>query len=301
MRTEILRRSFLVASAKAGVAAWTLSQLGVKLEAADTKPNLVVMVADDMGWGDVGYHGSEIQTPNIDRLVAEGVEMNRFYAFPICSPTRVALMTGRSPNRMGIGSPIASGRVLTTLDDEGLRENTLVVFFSDNGGNSRIGGANNGAFRGAKGSVFEGGTRVPAVMRWPGVLPAGHKSEQAFGAVDWFSTLATALGVKPQNKKPFDGRDLWQVLQGKTGVVPPDGMVIARSKTEGAVWDGSWKLVRQPRETLLFDIKKDPNEKNDLSDNYPEVVNRLSARLDDMCKILPERTIRGRNRRNTGN
>lgn len=452
MRTEILRRSFLIASARVGVAAWVLSQLGVKLEAADAKPNLVVMVADDMGWGDVGYHGSEIQTPNIDRLVAEGVVMDRFYAFPICSPTRVALMTGRSPNRMGIGSPIGSaqvpeppldehflpqsfktegyqtwmcgkwhigddteghlpngrgfdyfyghhgaavdyyahtdwrrntadwyrntelitedgyatdliadegikklktrdrarpfllylpfgaghtplqapaaliekyshiananrrtyaamidamdqaiGRVLATLDDEGLRENTLVVFFSDNGGNSRIGGANNGAFRGAKGSVFEGGTRVPAVMRWPGVLPAGHKSEQAFWAVDWFPTLATALGVKPKNKKPFDGRNLWPALQSNTEIVSPEGMVIARSKTEGAVWDGQWKLVRQPRETLLFDIKEDPNEKNDLSGDYPEVVNRLSARLDDMCKTLPERTIRGRNRRGSNN
>ena len=448
MDTEILRRSFLVAAAKAGVAAWAL---GVKLEAADTKPNLMIIVADDMGWGDVGYHGSEIQTPNIDGLVAEGVEMDRFYAFPICSPTRVALMTGRSPNRMGIGSPLGSarvpdppldehflpqsfkaegyqtwmcgkwhvgdgtaghlpngrgfdffyghrgaavdyyahtrrwntpdwyrntepitedgyatdllaneaikklktrdqarpfllylpfgaghtplqapaeliekyshvananrrtyaamidamdqaiGRVLATLDDEGLRDNTLVVFFSDNGGNSRIGGANNGAFRGAKGSVFEGGTRVPAALRWPGVLPAGHKSAQAFWAVDWFPTLTAALGVKSQNKKPFDGRDLWNALRGKAEVVPPKGMVIARSKTEGAVWDGSWKLVRQPRGMLLFDLREDPNEKSDLSGDYPEVVHRLSARLDDMCKTLPERTIRGRNRRNANN
>jgi arylsulfatase B len=65
----------------------------------------------------LGYHGSEIETPNIDRLVAEGVEMNRFYAFPVCSPTRVALMTGRSPNRMGIGSPIGSQAPAPSLDE----------------------------------------------------------------------------------------------------------------------------------------------------------------------------------------
>ena len=59
-----------------------------------------------MGWNDVGYHGSEIRTPNVDRLVAEGVELDRYYAFPVCSPTRAALMTGRSPIRLGVDRPI---------------------------------------------------------------------------------------------------------------------------------------------------------------------------------------------------
>ena len=69
-------------------------------------PNLVIFLADDLGWNDVGYHGSEIQTPRIDALVREGVELDRFYAYPICSPTRVALMTGRSPISIGIGRPV---------------------------------------------------------------------------------------------------------------------------------------------------------------------------------------------------
>ncbi len=70
------------------------------------KPNVVFMMADDLGWNDVGYHGSEIRTPNVDRLVAEGVELDRYYAFPVCSPTRAALMTGRSPIRLGVDRPI---------------------------------------------------------------------------------------------------------------------------------------------------------------------------------------------------
>ncbi len=68
--------------------------------------NVVFIMADDLGWNDVGYHGSEIRTPNIGRLAREGVELDRYYAFPVCSPTRAAFMTGRSPIRMGVDRPI---------------------------------------------------------------------------------------------------------------------------------------------------------------------------------------------------
>ena len=64
---------------------------------ASDKPNIVIMVADDLGWADVGYHGGNIDTPSLDKLAEEGVRLNRFYTTPICSPTRAALMTGRAP------------------------------------------------------------------------------------------------------------------------------------------------------------------------------------------------------------
>src|SRR5690606_3436601 len=67
-----------------------------------TKPNIIVIIADDLGNGDVGYNGSDIKTPNIDRLAREGVILNRFYVAPVCSPTRAGLMTGRYPNRFGL-------------------------------------------------------------------------------------------------------------------------------------------------------------------------------------------------------
>ena len=79
---------------------------------SDTPPHILIILADDLGWNDVGYHGSEISTPNIDRIAREGVELDRFYAQPTCSPTRAALMTGKSPKRLGINRPISANQVI---------------------------------------------------------------------------------------------------------------------------------------------------------------------------------------------
>ena len=73
---------------------------------APRQPNIVFILNDDLGWGDVGYHGSDIRTPNLDRLAARGVELNRYYTFAVCSPTRAALMTGRSSLETGVDAPI---------------------------------------------------------------------------------------------------------------------------------------------------------------------------------------------------
>lgn len=96
---------------------------------APTAPNVVVILADDMGWNDVGYHGSEIRTPHIDRLAAEGLELDRFYAQPACSPTRAALLTGKSSQALGIYSP------LSKLNPTGLplTEKLMPEYFRDAG------------------------------------------------------------------------------------------------------------------------------------------------------------------------
>ncbi|MCH2365411.1 MAG: arylsulfatase, partial [Planctomycetes bacterium] len=366
------------------------------------RPNLVIFVADDLGWNDVGYHDSVIKTPNIDSLTRQGVELNRFYVYPFCSPTRTALLTGRSPLSLGITRPIGGdavlpldehllpqtlkssgyqtlmsgkwhlgsrdetalphkrgfdsfyghaggfidyythqrggglrrrpggsqqgetpppdwqrdgktlveegystkligkeairllrqrdkkkptflyvtfnaphtplqapqefidryknvenedrrvfaamvdamdeeiGKILKVIDEEKMRDNTIVLFMSDNGGSAR-GGASNAPLNSGKGSVYEGGIRVPAVIRWPGVLPAGKKLDQLTTAHDLFPTLATALGVKPLNKKPFYGQDLWKSF--RTGKIVPHKDVLIASQSI-ALFHGEWKLIQ---------------------------------------------------------
>jgi len=91
----------------AQASAEALGPAGTEVSASVTAPHVVLIVADDLGWGDVGYHDSEIQTPNIDRLARDGVQLDRFYAYPTCTPTRAALLTGRFATSLGIDSPIS--------------------------------------------------------------------------------------------------------------------------------------------------------------------------------------------------
>lgn len=84
------------------IAVFLLSATSLVQAQTQAKPNIIIIVADDLGWGDLGYHGSEIRTPNIDQLAKDGIELNRYYSAPICSPTRAGILTGRYPNRFGI-------------------------------------------------------------------------------------------------------------------------------------------------------------------------------------------------------
>src|SRR2546427_2756798 len=96
------------------------------LSAADTKPNIVYIVADDLGWKDVGFHGSDIKTPNIDDLARNGARLEQFYAQPMCTPTRAALMTGRYPFRYGLQTAvIPSGHTFGLATDEWLLPQAL--------------------------------------------------------------------------------------------------------------------------------------------------------------------------------
>ena len=96
---------------------------------AQTQPNVILIVVDDLGWNDVGYHGSEIQTPTIDRLAQEGVELNRFYVHPTCSPTRSSLMTGKAALRLGHLNPLGKNNVKGLP----LSEKILPQYFKENG------------------------------------------------------------------------------------------------------------------------------------------------------------------------
>ena len=388
-----------------------------------------MFVSDDMGWNEVGYHGSKIATPHIDGLAKEGVQLDRFYVHPICSPTRTALMTGRSPARFGITGAIgrgvvpldehflpqtfqkagyqtfmvgkwhlgersddyapnargfdhffgfhggginyyttdgsrvrgwfrngqsvapqgystdlladeaikllknrnkkkpvflylpfnaphqpaqaserllekyrklgffgrrvgqagaieamdaAIGRVLATIEAEGISKETLVMFFCDNGS----GGGRRGstalpgqlALRGGKGSVLEGGIRVPAVLRWPGVIRAGTKCNQLISAQDLLPTFAAAAGIKSANQKLLDGVNCWPaIVQNKAMKRPP--VIVAGPSGEFAVLHDQWKLIWNRQQISLFDVKEDPIETHDVSVDHPLKVAELADAL----------------------
>ena len=385
-------------------------------------PNILVIVVDDLGWAGVGFHAPVMPTPNLDRLAKEGTELGRFYAYPVCSPTRAALLTGQMPRRFGIVNPlngqdrgvpagevtlpsvlhdagyttalvgkwhlgtasspqkagfdhfygflsastdyfkhtakngrldwqrdgksveeegystylladeavrqikardakkpfyiqlcfnaphdplaapaelvekrglykavveamdIGIGRVLDALDAEKLRENTLVVFLSDNGAGGAEGGSN-APMRGGKGSVYEGGIHVPAVVRWTGKIAAGAHLAQPMCVQDLLPTLAEVAGAKIPEAAKLDGASQWAAISsGK--VVEREPVVIA--SFDNAVYDGAWKLILFEGATrVLFNLAIDPSERNDVAKDNPEIVARLSAKAEAVTKDLP--------------
>ena len=420
-------------------------------------PNVVIFLADDLGWADVGYRGSRIETPAIDRLAREGLRLDRFYVMPICSPTRAALLTGRDPMTLGIaydqihpwynaGLPPASaslaetfrrggyetalvgkwhlghtqehqlpmshgfehfhghlhtntdyytheregghdlqrngrsvyakGRYLThvqrdealrflrerdddrpfllympftaphspmqapaetvalyedlprtrnrrvyaamvheldaavsavldELDELGLADDTIVLFLSDNGGSTIFGGINE-PLRGEKGTTFEGGIRVPAIARWPGVLPTGGERADPVSVLDVLPTLATAAGISIDPEAPIDGRDLWPALVSGEPAPPARPLFFASEiplpgVIHLAVIDGDWKLVQIVREgqtdthlrSFLFRIREDPNEEFDVARDHPHVVERLASKIRAWRSLHPMAGTRG--------
>ena len=446
------------------------------LASAADRPNVIVMVADDLGWADVGFHGNtEIDTPSLDRIAREGVQLDRFYATPICTPTRAALMTGRDPMRLGVayavilpwhnngvhtdetflpelflragyqtamigkwhlghaqqsyhpnnrgfqhfyghlhtevgfyppfgnlggkdfqrngvsidddgyetflladeatryirerdksrpffmympfiaphtpldapqdlqdkyadintnleparsdqtdftrttsrllrmpsarpmyaavvdGMDQAVGRVLDTLDAEGIADNTIVLFFSDNGGAAySVGGADNVPLRGGKGETFEGGIRVVAAMRWPAQLRAGGKMTSIMSVMDVMPTLAAATGIKLATTFPIDGRNMLPAIRDGVKMPRQDYLFFAsetpiRGHYNLTVFNDEWKLVQEQKHgqtsvdvsNYLFRIGDDPNEYNNLAQKHPDVVQALSKEIRHWRALHP--------------
>jgi hypothetical protein len=395
-------------------------------------PNVVVIVVDDLGWAGVGFHASEMPTPRLNELASQSEELQRFYVYPVCSPTRVALLTGRMPRRYNVMSalngndpgmpsgvptiaaafkqagyqtsligkwhvgkattplqngfdhfygflgpavdyythngnngrldwqrngtavreegystdllaaeavsriksrdaqhpfylqvtfnaphdPLSAppeliekhkakgqklglyaavvealdtgiGRILDAIDEEHLRDQTLVVFFSDNGAAGREGGSNL-PLKSGKGTVKEGGIRTPALARWPGKIAPGVKLTQPISVQDLFPTLAAAAGIKVPDEAHPDGVDQWPAMQ--RGVrVDREPFLVASFDT--AIIDGDWKLIAgEDGAKSLYNLKDDPSEKTNLASKEPEIVSRLAAKLEATTKDLPEIT-----------
>ena len=407
------------------------------------QPNIVFIIADDLGWADVGFHGGNAPTPNLDKLATEGLELTQHYVAPSCSPTRVGLLTGRTWSRFGITTPTNTlalppgtvtlanalglrgyqtclvgkwhlgsrpewgpnhhgfdhsygslaggvtawshrykegpfsitwhrneqllqeeghvtdlltteavswigqrsnnkpfllyvpytavhlpinepdewvekvpetittdiarhyaacvmhlddgvGRILDALDQKRFRENTIVVFTSDNGGSKTTNTtqpyppddspkgnltASNHPLRGGKGQVYEGGTRVPTLVSWPGkIVP--RKETTPVSIVDWMPTFCQWAGYAPTKDLKWDGVSLSALLIERTPL--PERAIY----TPGGGWKsislrlGDWKLVvsgESKRE--LFNISTDPSETTDLATTDPERLQSLLRRL----------------------
>ncbi|MCA9121941.1 MAG: arylsulfatase [Planctomycetaceae bacterium] len=403
------------------------------------RPNVIFIMADDLGWGDVGYHGSNIETPNIDRLAERGVHLDQFYVQPVCSPTRASLMTGRYPIRYGLqcgvvrpwaehGLPLDEQMLTTALCDAGYvtaicgkwhlghiapaylptrrgflhqyghyngaldyftherdgghdwhrndkavyeqgyttdllgreaahvlathdkskplflyvpfnaphtplqapdetiakykgmknqqrrvyaamvdrmdqavgtivsalkqhdfpAERTLIFFCSDNGGIPSLG--SNRELRDGKGSLYEGGVRVPAIAVWDGVLTPSKHTNEALHIVDIYPTVLSLAGIEVNQKRPLDGRNAWATIaEGKPS--PHEYILHNVTPFHGAIRVGDWKLIHNgsisanatsaaENETWeLFNIRQDISEKQDLRQQEPEIFKRLQQQL----------------------
>lgn len=423
--------------------------------AASQKPNLLLIMVDDLGYYDLGCYGHpEIKTPVLDKLAKGGIRLTSFYAgATVCTPSRMALMTGAYPSRVGweigvmgykmgshdgmspealtiaeifksegyataisgkwhIGDQLETrpgaqgfdssyysshsnnqtrktwrgdevveqknvnrmlteqftteairfikekkdkpfflylaytaphfpvqphpdwqgkssfgkygdvveevdyriGEIFNTLKKLKIYDNTIVVFISDNGPNPYK-TSSSLPYRGSKWSSLEGGTRVPGIVSWPGVIPAGQESDALVAAIDLLPTLCTACGIDWQKKTTgnphIDGVDAWDMITGKKDAQTRKDLLYWHGMGEfHAIRRGDWKLffdrqsavtgtgtLRKTKEQaekikafsegnapLLFNVTDDPGETIDLSEKYPDKVKQL--------KILAEKRIK---------
>jgi arylsulfatase len=434
-RSEIDRRSFL------GAAAGALFG-GISGRAGTRAPNIVLILADDLGFGDLGCYGSRIPTPNLNRVAAEGAQFQHFYAgSPVCTPSRAALLTGRYPVRCGLSGvlfpeaavglsntettvpkmlksqgyrtmcagkwhlgsrpefmpnaqgfdrffgipyshdmwplpllsngevveanakldtltqryteqaidfisspadapfflylahsaphiPLAvsqryrkksklgrygdvvqeldwsAGEVMRTIAEKGLDDNTLVMFTSDNGPWYQ---GNTGVLRGRKGETYEGGVRVPCLVRFPGRIPAGMQPRGFGSFLDVMPTLARLAGATAPRS---DGIDIWPLMAGQASELERDLLLYFDGINLQCARMGPWKLhasrynsfawtldppggrmnLPLPRPEL-YDLESDPEESSDVAEDNPEIVAQIRARMEEMLLTFPENVI----------
>ena len=198
----------------------------------------------------------------------------------------------------------AIGQVVDTLEKSGLRENTIIVFSSDNGGPPP---GKNTPLRDFKGSLFEGGTRAAAFANWPGKIPSGQRIQEPMHIIDWFPTLVKLAGGNLEQKLPLDGLDVWPMLTEKAPS-PHEAILSVQSPANAAVRMGDWKLImigdgaaalpeesgtgkktkkakgRKYEPEMLFNLAADPGETTNLAKKEPERLATLKAKLTQLRK-----------------
>jgi len=191
------------------------------------------------------------------------------------------------------------GRVVAALNEKGLRDNTLILFQSDNGGtrNAMFSGVmadvtkikipcDNGPYREGKGTLFEGACRVCACANWPGHIKPGSTVDGMIHAVDLYPTLAALAGASTAKCKPLDGLNVWDTIaEGKPS--PRTEFVYNIEPFRAGLRQGDWKLIWRtllPSSVDLYDLAQDPSEQNNLATANPEKVVAMQARLNTLAK-----------------
>ena len=175
------------------------------------------------------------------------------------------------------------GKILMALKKNGIEENTLVIFTNDNGGQTKT-GANNGKLRGRKGTLWEGGIRVPWAMRWPAKIKPGQVIDDPIISLDILPTLLAAAGRSVDVSWKLDGRSFLPLLTGEKKSLPTRTLFWRQGGSRGkiALREGSWKLIHNRNETgakpELYDLGSDPSETNNLTSTQEELLTKLSKR-----------------------
>lgn len=224
---------------------------------------------------------------------------------------RARYPAGTDPRRLEYAAMVETldhyvGQLLRALDELGLRENTLVVFTSDNGGHPEY--AANGPLRGSKWNLYEAGVRVPWLVRWPGQVPAGATSDVPFIGTDLLPTLAAAAGAPLPAGIALDGRNVLTLWRGaapssveserdfvwhfpyyhpETGyakakaVIGTDDFAVSQTRPQSALRSGRWKLIRfqEDDRVELYDLATDPGEQHNLAAREPARAAEMRARL----------------------
>jgi arylsulfatase A-like enzyme len=206
----------------------------------------------------------------------------------------------------------STGKIIKALKELDIDENTLVIFTSDNGG---TGISSNGPLRSFKGSIYEGGMRVPCVVRYPGKIPAGTVCREMCSTMDLLPTLAGLAGAAPPEDRVIDGKDIWPLMSSTPGATTPHEAFFYYKKAQlQCVRSGRWKLhlpleftvsgcwenPEEGRDLRLYDLRADIHEDHNVAAAHPEVVSRLLALADEMRSDIGDAGVPGPNRRPPG-
>jgi arylsulfatase A-like enzyme len=198
----------------------------------------------------------------------------------------------------------AIGQVMAAVEKKGWREDTIVIFSTDNGGPKPGSTTDNSPFRAGKGTLYEGGVRSCAAISWPGKIKAGSVVRAPMHIVDLYPTLIKLAGGSLEQKRPIDGRDVWPAIT-RQSTIARDEILVNAEPDRGAIRVGDWKLVLhgsddaeeedaavRPRragrdgvdKVELFNLASDPGEKKNLADDNREKVAELRARYEVYAK-----------------